>query len=135
MNLNIPISEIMTKEVVVVTPSQKLLDVKHIFEKKNFHHHIPVTENGKLKGMISLVDFLFAIKQASLDDEEEVYHNLFVKDIMRESPITTHPSSTLKMVAEELSKGDVHAITITEDGYLKGIASTADIIRYFLKHA
>src|ERR1035437_2545564 len=128
MNLNIPISEIMTKEVVVVTPSQKLLDVKHIFEKKNFHHHIPVTENGKLKGMISLVDFLFAIKQASLDDEEEVYHNLFVKDIMRESPITTHPSSTLKDVSEELAKGEIHAIVITEDGYLKGIVSTADII-------
>ena len=134
MNLNIPISDVMTKEVIFVTPSQKLLDVKHIFEKKNFHHHIPVTENGKLKGMISLVDFLFAIKQASLDDEEEVYHNLFVKDIMRESPITTHPSSTLKDVSEELAKGEIHAIVITEDGYLKGIVSTADIIRFFLTH-
>lgn len=135
MNLTIPISDIMTKEVISVTPSQKLLDVKHIFEKKDFHHHIPVTENGKLKGMISLVDFLFAIKQASLDDEEKVYHNLFVKDIMREHPVTTPPSSTLKMIAEELAKGDIHAIVITEDHYLKGIVSTADIIRYFLTHA
>src|SRR3972149_3242019 len=112
MNLDIPIGDIMTKEVVFVTPSQKLLDVKHVFEKKNFHHHIPVAENGKLIGMISLVDFLFVIQKASLDDDEKVYHNLFVKDIMRESPVTTHLSSTLKQVSEELAKGEIHAIVI-----------------------
>ncbi|MBI4947001.1 MAG: CBS domain-containing protein [Bacteroidetes bacterium] len=136
MNLNIPISDVMTKDVVSITPSQKLIDVKHIFERQLFHHHIPVTENGKLTGMISLVDFLFAIKTASLDDEEKVYHNLFVKDIMRESPVSRQPSSTFKQVSEELAKGEIHAIAITDnDGYLKGIVSTADIIRYFLKHA
>jgi len=135
MNLNIPVSDVMTKEVVFVTPSQKLLDVKHIFEKKHFHHHIPVTENGKLKGMISLGDFLFAIKQASLDDDEKIYHSLFVKDIMRERPVTKHPSDTLKQISEELAKGEIHAIVIADDGYMKGIISTADVIRFFLKHA
>src|ERR1035437_7992258 len=119
MNLNIPISDVMTKEVVFVTPSQKLLDVKHIFEKKNFHHHIPVVENGKLTGMISLVDFLFAIQKASLDDEEKVYHNLFVKDIMRESPVATSSTATLKQISEELAKGEIHAIVITDNGNLK----------------
>jgi CBS domain-containing protein len=135
MNLNIPISDVMTKEVVFVTPSQKLLDVKHIFEKKNFHHHIPVVENGKLTGMIGLVDFLFSIKKASLDDEEKVYHNLFVKDIMRESPVTKRSSSTLKEISEELANGEIHAIVISDDGYLKGIVSTADVIRFFLKNS
>lgn len=133
MNLNIPISEIMTKEVVSVSPAQKLVDVKHIFEKKNFHHHIPVTENGKLKGMISLVDFLYAIKNASLDDEDEEYQKLCVKDIMRESPVTKPSASSLKDIAEELSKGEVHAIVIADDKQLKGIVSTADVIRYFVK--
>ena len=133
MNLNIPISEIMTKEVVSVNPSQKLIDVKHIFEKKNFHHHIPVTENKKLTGMISLVDFLYAIKNASIDDDDEAYHRLTVKDIMREHPSTKPSSSSLREVAEELGKGNVHAIAIADENKLKGIVSTADIIRYFLK--
>ena len=56
------ISTIMTKNVVCVSPNQKILDVKHIFEKKHFHHHIPVTENNKLMGMISLIDFMYKIK-------------------------------------------------------------------------
>src|SRR5689334_12898251 len=107
MSLNTPISDVMTKEVVSVAPAQKLIDVKHIFEKKNFHHHIPVTEKGKLVGMISLVDYLYAFKNASLDDDEKIYTNLFVRDIMRENPATKESSSTLKQVSEELAKGEV----------------------------
>src|ERR1051326_2676140 len=133
MNKNIPVAEVMTRDLVTVKPSQKLVDVKHIFEKKNFHHHIPVAENGKLKGMISLVDFLYAIKNASLDDDEEVYQKLMVKDIMRDCPVTKPSSSQLQEVAEELAKGEVHAILIADEGSLNGIVSTADVIRYFLR--
>jgi predicted transcriptional regulator len=132
MNLSIPVSEMMTKEVVSVSPLQKLVDVKHIFEKRNFHHHIPVTEKGKLLGMISLVDYLYGIKTASLDDDDEIYHTLCVRDIMRENPITKTSSATFKQVSEELAKGEVHAILIADEGYLKGIVSTADVIRFFL---
>ncbi|MEW6470192.1 MAG: CBS domain-containing protein [Bacteroidota bacterium] len=132
MDLNIPISQVMTKEVVSVSPYQKLIDVKHIFEKKNFHHHIPVAEKGRLRGMISLVDFLYAIKNASLDDSEPVYTDLLVRDIMRENPVTRPSSSTLKDVALELARGEVHAVVIADDLQLKGIVSTADVIRHFL---
>lgn len=130
--LDVPVSEIMTRELVWVRPSQRLIDVKHIFERKNFHHHIPVADNGRLLGMISLIDFLFAIKNASLDDDEEVYNNLFVKDIMREHPVTKSSDASLSEICEELAKGDVHAIVIADNRVLKGIVSTADVIRYFL---
>lgn len=132
MNLTMPVSAMMTKEVVSVSPAQKLVDVKHIFEKKNFHHHIPVVENGKLKGMISLVDYLYAIKGASLDDNDETYFKLFVKDIMRGNPVNKPSTSSVKEISEELAKGDVHAIVIADNGIMKGIVSTADIIRFFL---
>ena len=133
INLNVPISEIMTTEVVTVTPTQKLVDIKHIFEKRDFHHHIPVAEKGVLKGVISLIDFLYAIKNASLDDDEMVYHKLLAKDIMREHPVTISEKATLKEVGEILAKGYVHAIVICDEGLIKGIVSTADLIRYFLK--
>ena len=134
MENNIPVTEIMTKNLVTVTRMQKLIDVKHIFEKKNFHHHLPVAENGILKGMISLMDYLYAIKKASLDDYDKIYHHLCAKDIMREQPVIFSSSSTLKDVANELAKGAVHAIIIADEGNLKGIVSIADVIRYFLKN-
>jgi len=131
--LNKPIDEVMTTDVVTVKPSQKLIDIKHIFEKKSFHHHIPVAEGNKLIGMISLVDFLFAIKNATLDDNDNDYSRLSAKDIMRERPVTISSKTTLKDAAEILSKGDVHAIMVCDEGYIKGIISTADMIHYFLK--
>jgi CBS domain-containing protein len=131
--LNTPVTSVMTRDVVSVEPSQFLIEVKHIFEKKNFHHHIPVTENNSLVGMITLTDFLYAIKNASLDDQSPVYHELKVKDIMRPHPVTISASATLKEAAEVLAKGEIHAIVVSDHGALEGIISTADVIRYFLK--
>lgn len=135
MNINNPVSSIMTTEVTSVAPSQKLIDVKHIFEKKNFHHHIPVVEDGKLVGMISLIDYMRAIKDATLDDEESIYQECAVRDIMSGSPRVESSETSIRKIAEELAKGDVHAIAIADNNKLKGIVSTADIIRFFLSKA
>src|SRR5210317_1784302 len=108
------ISSIMTKNVVCVSPNQKILDVKHIFEKKDFHHHIPVVENNKLVGMISLIDFMYRIKGAGLDDNNEVYSKLLVKDIMSSNPYCLGPDTSVEVIAKELSKGRYRAIPIVE---------------------
>ncbi|MDY2586964.1 CBS domain-containing protein [Winogradskyella aquimaris] len=127
------ISSIMTKNVVCVSPNQKILDVKHIYEKNKFHHHIPVIENKKLVGMLSLIDFMYHIKGAGLDDGEEVYNTLSVKDIMSPNPYTVGSDTAIDDVAEELSKGRYRAIPILENDTLVGIVSTADIIKHYLK--
>lgn len=132
MNLNISVADIMTKKVVWVSSSQKLLDVKKIFEKKEFHHHIPVVDGGKLTGIISLSDFLYAVKNSSFDDDDEIYSLLTVKEVMHEKPVTKPSTSTVRQICEELARGEVHAIVIADNGDLKGIVSTADVIRYFL---
>ena len=122
----------MTKDVVSVSPDQKIIDVKHIYEKKKFHHHIPVTENNKLVGMISLIDFMYHIKGAGLDDNNPVYSELFVKDIMTQKPYASSLNTSIENIASVLAKGDYHAIPIVDDGHLVGIVSTADVIRYYI---
>ena len=127
------ISTIMTKNVVCVSPKQKILDVKHIFEKKDFHHHIPVTENNKLVGMISLIDFMYKIKGAGIDDDNQVYNTLLAQDIMSPNPYSLSPDNSIQDIARELSKGRYRAIPIVDHEKLVGIVSTADIIKYYLK--
>jgi CBS domain-containing protein len=122
----------MTTNVTSVGPTQKLIDVKHIFERKKFHHHIPVTENSKLIGMVSLIDYVQAIKDASLDDNECVYHDLFVSDVMCKNPKSKPSKTTIKEIAQELAKGEIHAIVIEDNNVLKGIVSTTDLIHFFL---
>jgi CBS domain-containing protein len=133
MDLNLPVSTIMTSPVECVTPNQKIIDLKHIYEKQNFHHHIPVTENGKLVGMVSLIDFMRAISYASLDDNEEVYSSKIVSDIMSIHPVSISESSTIGDVANLLAKGEFNSVVITNESQVSGIVTTTDLIRYFLK--
>jgi len=133
MKLDAPVSSIMTAQVDSVTPAQKLVDIKHLYEKTPFHHHIPVVENNKVTGMVSLVDFMRVIGNASLNDSESVYQNLTVKDIMSTNPLTMKPDTAIKKAAKEMVKGEVHAFIIAEHGELKGILSYTDIINYLLR--
>ena len=129
------ITEVMTKNVVCISPDQFLLDVKHIYEKKEFHHHIPVVENDKLVGMVSLVDFMYHISGAGLSDNHEVYKTLKVKDIMSPNPFYVTTDATVKEVASVLKEGRFRAIPVLEDNMVIGIVSTADIIKHFLELA
>lgn len=127
------ITTIMTKNVVCVSPNQDILDVKHIYEKKEFHHHIPVLENDKLVGMVSLVDFMYHISGAGLSDENAVYKKLKVKDIMTPNPFSMSAESTIEEVAQVLTEGNYRAVPIVQQESIVGIVSTADIIKYYLQ--
>jgi CBS domain-containing protein len=123
---------VMTKDVVSVSPEQNLLDVKHIYEKKRWHHHIPVLENEKLVGMVSLIDFMYNIVGAGINDNHEVYKTLKVKDIMTQKPFYLTTNASVEDVAKVLSSNYYHALPILENDKLVGIVSTADIINYYL---
>lgn len=133
MKLDAPISSIMTKKIDKVTPGQKLVDVKHLFEKLPFHHHIPVVEKNELVGMISLIDFMRAISNATLDDNEEVYQKMLVKDIMMVKPLSVKSNTSIKKIAKNFVKGDVRAYVVCDNGVVKGIVSYTDVINYLLR--
>jgi len=111
------------------------LDVKHIYEKDKFHHHIPVEESGKLVGMVSLIDFMYNIAGAGISDENTIYRELKVKDIMTKNPFYLTTSSTIEEVSSVLAEGNYHAVPILENDKIVGIVSTADIIKHFLNKA
>ena len=127
------LSSIMTSDVVCVSPNQKIIDVKHIYEKTKFHHHIPVTEAGKLVGIVSLVDFMYRIRGAGLDDNNPVYESLTVKEIMTTNPFALDQGASIEEAAQILKKGDYHALPILDGDQIVGIVSTADLIAYFLE--
>ena len=129
---NNSVKAIMTKDVVCISPEQYLLDVKHIYENKKFHHHIPVVENGRLVGMVSLIDFMYNIGGAGIKDDNKVYRELMVKDIMTKNPFYLTVDATIEDVSNVLAKGYYHAVPILNNEKIVGIVSTADIIKLFL---
>jgi acetoin utilization protein AcuB len=132
MKLNDSVLTIMTSDVISLTPSKTLLDVKHIFEKKTFHHHIPIISNKKLVGMVSLIDFMRKIGTASLDDNDPVY-KIEINEIMTLDPIKIYASKKIKDAIEMLLKQNVHALVVTDDeNRVIGMLSTKDILQNVL---
>jgi CBS domain-containing membrane protein len=46
---------------------------------------------------------------------------------------TVTPETTIKEVAELLINREYHSLPVVEDGILKGMVTTTDIIKYLLK--
>jgi acetoin utilization protein AcuB len=140
--MNRTVSEIMTKKLITVLPTDPLQMVADIFENYNIHH-IPVVRHLDLIGIISKTDFLKAIHGAKLEKEENVadYNKtLFSKykaeDIMTRHVVIIGPNDKVGVAAEIFLENYFHASPIVnDDRELVGIVSSYDIVKLFFQEA
>lgn len=136
MKQNVPVSSIMTKNVIKLNLSDDLTKAEQLFKK---HHirHIPVVNGNKIVGMLSYTDLL-RISFADVVDEDEmevdvtVYNMFSVEQVMARNLVKVAPDATIKEVAEILSKREFHALPVVEDELLVGIVTTTDLIKYLI---
>lgn len=133
MDLKLPVSAIMTTPIECVGPQDKIVVIKHLYERQRFHRHFPVKENDRLVGMVSLADYMHAIGEATLDDNEPVYSLKKVEDIMSHNPVTVSKDTQIAEAGELLAKGEFSSVIVLDDEQVVGIVTTTDLIRYFLK--
>jgi CBS domain-containing membrane protein len=136
MKHKVPISTIMTKNVVKLNVSDNLTKAESLFKK---HHirHIPVVRDKVVIGMLSYTDLLRISFADELDDEENtiditVYNMFSVEQVMTKNLTTIFPETTIKEAAEILSKNEFHALPVIENGSLVGIVTTTDLIKYLI---
>jgi CBS domain-containing protein len=84
--------------------------------------------------MVSLVDFMRAVHLAGLEDNEPVYQQGKVREIMSLFPISIAHSASIRECITLFSKGIFHALPVTENGKLCGIVSTTDVLKFILKY-
>ena len=136
MKKNEPISSIMTKEVVTLS----LEDTLYSAEKRMKTHHIrhmPVVENEKLIGLISLSDlqrvsFIDAYGKEGTEDTP-IYNMLDIKDLMIKKPLTATPQTTILEVSKLLASKEFHSLPVVEENKLVGIITTTDLLHYFIE--
>lgn len=134
MNLLAPVSTIMTKDLITLGPEDNLKKVQEIFESKNIHH-LPVVDKGQLTGMLSKSDYLFFRKGfVNTDSENELDQMRLktskVKEVMTNRLAKLEPQDRIQAAVEVFKENLFHAIPIVEDGYLRGIVTTLDIINH-----
>ena len=86
---NISISEIMTREVICVSPSDNMTVVDEILKKNNIHHVPVVDSDEKVVGLVSSTDynkllntFTFFTNDKSDTYNEAIMRSLLVEDVM-----------------------------------------------------
>ncbi len=137
MKQRVPVSTIMTKNVIKLNLSDDLTKAENLFKK---HHirHIPVVSSNTIVGMLSYTDLLrISFADAVFDDEEvvdsTVYNMFSVEQVMAKNLISISPDTTIREAAEILASKEFHALPVCEGDLLVGIVTTTDLIKYLIE--
>ena len=86
--------------------------------------HLPVTENGKLIGIVSDRDIRMAT--SFVDSNPEL---LKVKDICHDDPYQVEPTALLHDVVLEMAEKRYGSALVVQNGHLVGIFTTMDVCK------
>jgi len=132
------ITETIRTDLIAVGAETKLSEAKSLMQEGNFRHLPVVDADGKLVGIVTDRDMRDAYPSSLLDQED--YQQTFEKamqhtvgEIMTQNPLTVAPYYTLQDTLLMIDEKKVGALpVIDEDGKLKGILSTRDLLRAFV---
>ena len=131
-----PISKIMSKDLITLSLSDNLYNAEKLFRASHIRH-IPVVRDEHIIGMLSLSDlkrisFLDAYDANEIKIDNAIYDMLSIEQIMVKNPVKVTSNTTIKDVAEILSKNEFHALPVVENDKLVGIVTTTDLLIYLL---
>jgi acetoin utilization protein AcuB len=132
------VTEMMKTDLVAVNPETKLSEARTLMMEGNFRHLPVVDAEGKLVGIVTDRDMRDAHPSSLLDEEsyqktlDKVMQHT-ISEIMTAEPITVAPYYTLQDTLLIIGKKKVGALPVVdEEGHLKGIMSTRDLLRAFV---
>lgn len=132
-----PISKIMSTNIIALNRDDDLETAERLFKRHKIRH-IPVVEEQVIIGILSYTDLLrISFADAVDEDDDEVdsmVYNMFsIEQVMAKNLVSVPSTTSIKEVAEILSKKEFHALPVVDDGRLVGIVTTTDLINYLLK--
>jgi acetoin utilization protein AcuB len=136
MNKDIPVSEIMSKNIIALKRDDNLDRADMLFNKYKIKH-IPVVSSDVVIGMLSYSDLLkISLAETSKDEHNVntvVYNTFTIEQVMTKDVVTVNSNTPIKDAAKILSKSSYHALPVEEDGMLAGIVTSRDLLNYFTK--
>jgi CBS domain-containing protein len=137
MVIDIPLSQLMSKQVISLDIYEDLESAEKLM-RKNHIRHLPITRDGVLNGMLSLTDlqrisFASTISDSDQNIDSEIYDMFTIEQIMTHHPLAININDGMVKALLIFSEKEFHALPVVDDGKIVGILTTTDIIKYFLK--
>jgi CBS domain-containing protein len=149
--------DVMTENVVTVTPSTPLRDVARMFSEDNISGAPVVDEQERLVGIVSRTDVITGMLAAGpesvplemrlmlgLDEttesepedggdlpEPDAPVGPTVEDVMAGDPVTVSPETPLSEIAARMSKDRFHRVVVTMGPRVVGIITSLDLLARF----
>lgn len=126
----------MTKNVVTVHPDDYLIDVRKRMLEEGMRH-VPVVDDGKLAGIISLNTIRDAAPSKATDLSIHEIHYLLskmrIRDVMKKEVITCGPDDHVEDIAKTMQNKRIGAVPVVEQGRLLGVLTNDDMFRILMK--
>jgi acetoin utilization protein AcuB len=131
------VSEIMTRELVTVTPDDSVEEAVRLLQRRGIRHLL-VLEGEKLVGIISDRDI-----KRTLDPRKTrkkilgvgglyfLLEPLLVREIMTRQPVTISPQMEIRQAAWIMMQRRFGALPVVDQGRLVGIVTETDVLGYF----
>lgn len=137
MKERIPVSIIMTENVVKLNLTDTLSKAEELFLKHNIRH-LPVVDGDRIVGILSYTDLLRVGVAEGLDEEDRVigatiYDMYSLEQVMTKDVVTIESHTNVREAAEILAKSGFRALPIMKGVNLVGMLTTTDLILYLLK--
>jgi acetoin utilization protein AcuB len=130
------VDQSMTRHVITIRQEAGLLEAKGKMEQHGIRHLPVVEEDETLIGIITDRDVRSALPSVLTTDKaaaEQRAAGLLVKECMTRNPFTISPENTLEDALLLIHKKGFGALPVVDQqGKLKGIITTRDLIRAFI---
>ena len=140
--------DIMTKEIITVTPETEITQAAHLLLEKRING-VPVVDTaGELVGILcqsdliaqqksipipslfTLLDGYISLKTSKrMDKEVEKIAATKVAEAMTPNPVTINPATDIEKVAALMVEKNYHTLPVIEAGELVGILGKEDVLR------
>jgi len=122
------IDAIMSTNLVTVPPSATLAEARTLMQG-NTIHHLPVTDDGDIVGLVTITNVLAATDSFLRDDRHRIHANeIIVGDVMVKDVATVDVNASLRQAALFLEKHQIGCLPVLDDGNLVGIITETDFV-------
>lgn len=132
----IAVKEIMSKELTVVSPTERIVHARRQMIESHVGR-LPVVEDDELVGMITSKDLMRAFidfrKKVPEKYQKSQIKELLVEDIMSSNPSYVSKEMSITEVSEIMMETGYNGLPVVEDGKVIGIITQTDILRLIEK--
>ena len=132
----ITVREIMTKNVIAVSPTDRLVHARRQMVDNNVGR-LPVIDDDKLVGMITSKDLMRAFidfrKNVPEKYQKSQIKEVLVEDIMSSNPSYVSKEMSITEVSKIMMETGYNGLPVVEEGKVVGIITQTDILRLIEK--